>query len=57
MRPLFYKYNLRNYERKNLPLKGAGGGGSEVDFRILVVSDRGECQLPGTFYGMKNFCS
>ena len=34
------------------PIKGAGG--SEIDFHFLVVSDRGECQLSGTFYGMKN---
>ena len=29
-------------------------GGSKVDFHFLVVSDREECQLLGTFYGMKN---
>ena len=34
-------------------IKGAGG----VDFHFLVVSDRGECKLPGTFYGMKKYCS
>ena len=29
-------------------------GGSEVDFHHFIVSDRGECQLPGTFFKMKN---
>ena len=36
--------------------KGAGGG-SEVDFNFLMISDRGGCQLPGSFYRMKNYCS
>ena len=34
-----------------------GAGGSEVDFHFLIVSNRGECQLPGTFFEMKKFCS
>ena len=34
-----------------------GAGGSEVDFQFLIVSDIGECQLPGTFYGMKKYIS
>ena len=34
-----------------------GTGGSEVDFHYLVVSDRGECQLPGTFNGLKKYFS
>ena len=34
-------------------LKGAGGPGSEVDFHFFVDSDRGECQLSETFFGMK----
>ena len=29
------------------------GGGSEVDFPFLIVSDRGACQLSGNFYGLK----
>ena len=32
-------------------------GGSEVDFHFLIVSDRRGCQLPGTFYRMKKYCS
>ena len=31
-----------------------GHGGFKVDFHFFVVSDRGECQLSGTFFGMKN---
>ena len=31
-----------------------GQGGSEVDFHFLIVSDIGACQLPGTFFRMKN---
>ena len=34
-----------------------GDGGSEVDFHFFIVSDRGECQLTGTFFGMKKYCS
>ena len=34
-----------------------GPGGSEVDFQFLIVSDRGEYQLPGTFHGMKKYVS
>ena len=33
--------------RYSLAFKGAGG--SEFDFHFFIVSDRGECQLPGTF--------
>ena len=42
-----------------LSLRGPGGGlqESEVDFDFLIVSDRGECQLPGTFFGLKKYCS
>ena len=36
---------------------GGRGVGSEIDFHFLVVSDRGGCQLTGTFYGMKKYCS
>ena len=35
---------------------GVGGsevGGSEVVFHLFVVFDRGEWQLPGTFFGIK----
>ena len=28
-----------------------------VDFHFIVVSYRGEWQLPGTFFGMKKYCS
>ena len=38
-----------------LVVKGAGG--SEVNFHFFIVSKRGECQLPGTFFGMKKYCS
>ena len=40
-------------------LKGGlrGQGGSEVDFHFLIVSNRGACQLPGTFFRMKKSCS
>ena len=38
-------------------IKGPGGGGSEVDFHFSIVSNKGECQLPGTFFGMKKHCS
>ena len=31
-------------------------GGSEVDFYFLIASDRGECQLPRTFFGMEKYC-
>ena len=31
-----------------------GRGGSKVDFHLFIDSDRGECQLPGTFFGMKS---
>ena len=34
-----------------------GQGGSEVDFHFFVLSDIGEWQLPGTFFGMKKYCS
>ena len=37
-------------------VKGAGGG-SEVDDHFFIVFNRGECQLPGTFFGMKKYCS
>ena len=37
--------------------RGRGSEEFEVDFQFLTVSDRGECQLPGTFYGMKKFIS
>ena len=37
--------------RYSLAFKGAGG--SEFDFHFFIVSDRGECQLPGTIFGMK----
>ena len=40
---------------KIFELKGAGG--SEVDFHFFVVSDRGECQLSGTFFRMEKYCS
>ena len=34
-------------------IKGAGGSqGSEVDFEFFIDSDRGECKLPGTFFGL-----
>ena len=41
-------------------LRGPGPGGSEgseVDFQFLIVSDKEECQLPRTFYGMKKYIS
>ena len=38
-------------------LKGAGGGEYKVDFHFFVVSYRGECQLPGTRSGIKNYFS
>ena len=42
-----------------LTLKGAGGvddpGKAEIEF--TVVTDRGECQLPDTFYQIKKYCS
>ena len=28
-----------------------------VDFHFFIVSDRGICQLPGTLFGMKKYCS
>ena len=46
------------YNRLRTPkesLKGAGRVRGR--FSLLVVSNRGECQLPGTFYGMKKYCS
>ena len=46
---------LLNFEILATPLKGAGG--SEVDFHFLIVSNRGACQLPGTFFRMKKSCS
>ena len=48
---------LKAYQKAFLRIIIKGAGGSEVDFHFLVVSDRGECQLPGTFYGMKKYCS
>ena len=40
-------------------LRGPGGvddpGKVEIDF--TVVPDRGECQLPDTFYQIKKYCS
>ena len=48
----------RAYDREGLRPGGLkGAGGSEVDLHILIVSDRGGCQLPGTFYRMKKYCS
>ena len=32
-------------------------GGSVVDYHFFIVSDKGECQLPGNFYGMKTYSS
>ena len=31
--------------------------GSEVNFLFFIVSDEGECQLSGTFFGMKKYYS
>ena len=41
--------------RNTLRLRGPGG--SRVDFHLFVVSYRGEWQLPGTYFGMKNYRS
>ena len=43
------------YGKLRGPAQGAGG--SEVNFHFLVIYDRRECQLPGTLYGMKKYCS
>ena len=34
------------------PCEGPGGRGSKAVFNFLIVSDRGECQLPGNFFGL-----
>ena len=49
--------NFSNKNRLNTPFKGAGGGEVRVDFHVLVVSYRREWHLPGTFIGMKKYCS
>ena len=38
-----------------LALEVKGAGGSEVDFHLFIVSNRGECQLPGTFFEMRKY--
>ena len=38
-------------------IKGAGGQGSELDFHFFYFSEIVECQLPGTIFGMKKYCS
>ena len=34
-----------------------GAGGSGVDFQDFIIYYGGECQLPGTFFRMKNIAS
>ena len=34
--------------------KVQGARGELRDFHFFIVSDSGECQLPGTLFGMKN---
>ena len=45
----------------NFLLRGPGGGGvddpGKVEIEFTVVPDRGECQLPDTFYQIKKYCS
>ena len=50
---VFIKWPARQDESN--AVKGAGG--SEVDFHVFIVSDREECQLPWTFFGMKIYWS
>ena len=38
-------------------VRWGGPEGSEVDFHFFDVSNRGERQLPGTFFGMEKYCS
>ena len=40
-------------------IKGAGGvdDPGKVEIEFTVVPDRGECQLPDTFYQIKKYCS
>ena len=42
-----------------LIIKGAGGvdDPGKVEIEFTVVPDRGECQLPDTFYQIKKYCS
>ena len=47
------KRKRRNNVSGNSPFKG-GKGGSEVDFHFFL--NRGEWQLPLTFFGMKKHC-
>ena len=41
------------------PLRGPGGvdDPGKVEIEFTVVPDRGECQLPDTFYQIKKYCS
>ena len=32
-------------------------GGFEIVFLVFIIPDKVECQLLGTFFGIKNFCS
>ena len=43
----------------DLMFKGAGGvdDPGKVEIELTVVPDRGECQLPDTFYQIKKYCS
>ena len=44
----------------NVTIKGAGGGVDDpgkVEIEFTIVPDRGECQLPDTFYQIKKYCS
>ena len=52
----FYLKVARN---QILNLRGPGGvdDPGKVEIEFTVVPDRGECQLPNTFYQIKKYCS
>ena len=54
---LHSKQDLYHYTTE--PIKGAGGvdDPGKVEIEFTVVPDRGECQLPDTFYQIKKYCS
>ena len=50
------RFTVRQFLASEVYISGKlGSGGLRSILIFFIVSDKGKCQLPGTFFGMNNF--